>query len=1391
MATYNAVSGLVVMTVAATGVNRSTESSPPSGQVRRMRASARVRNQNRQSQQNSQGIASHQETRSQRSNRHQGRSQINDATSQRHQNRASIEQPQQNYAAQTDISNPHAANTTQQALANESASTVAENNTGASHQSPELELPPVPTAPAQENVQTPSAIALQGDTANQLKQSTQSSPSAIAATASSLKSSLQNQQQVDAQAHRNKELSLQAETGTPAIAVTPVVATPSTQGAQSLVSNSTDSIGELPQQAAEPTVEITETRESQRQLDRQASSSGFYDWLLDNLESMIQSLPTRDEQLDTSAGERPSVTLQDNANPQQMQTQNAQANNQALQAQTDLTQQISQHSGQSQIQATEQTHTAQVTLTPAIAELGPDVQAQDAQRYAAMALPEDVRVATDGLLQTQFQSRLAQSSEQIDQATQTRDSEQQRVTQEAQNATEQANTQAQREQRQAIINNRQEIVQEQRQQIDQAQQESDTFQREVNTRQATENQVIQDRVRQSESDASQTLQSAENSAERERTQGEREAQSEQQSLEREQDNDSWWDRATSAIKDAFQRVAQRIDNIFTRVRRFVSDIITRAKNAAIGLINRARNFVIGQLERFRTWAQNKINALLSERFPRLARLLNAAIDVVVNRAMRVVNRIADAAVAAVERFASILAAALDRIFSVLQTAVAGAFGVLAALISGDFVEALKIAIRTACQIAGVNPEPIFAFFERAGQAIMNILLHPLDFFNNLVSAVGTGIRNFAENVRTHLISGLIAWLTGAMSSVPIVLPTEFDLKGIIGLVAQLLGLTYDNIKARIIRRFPQAERVFGVIEQSLEVIQLIRREGLGGIWRMVQEQISNLRQQVMEGIRNFVITTVVKQSITWLLSMLNPASALVRMMVMLFDVVMFFVERFAQIRDFIGSVYTSITQIAAGNISQAATAVENAIARSIPVVFGLLASLVGLGNIGRTVSNIIKRITRPINRVIDRIINRVVAFARRLIRRGRRAVRRGVGRLTQWWRARKRFRTESGETHTLFFSGQGRRSQLKMRSREVVYRRMIEGLNAPGIDQAKKTRALAIVTEIETEQNQNVLGANETERRRNSAAKKTRIEGKLNELSLLTSELLKVTLPDWKEPDYGDKNSDGYGTSMKISPLAKQGSGWQRGSVPNDNSASVYNDLNLRRDGGAARASYYIKGHLLNHNIGGPGKWHNMTPLSREGNHQHEVQVESRVKRDFNAHKIQTYEVIPVYSGQSDKASLIQALVARDDGKEDDYRKIVNAEDGVPSALNIKVEILKPKANGNGFDIEESRTKTVPNRVERNPESYFLSTSDPLPPIVPANLNHDAPSLIRSKLDDARDDELKNHASIIASKVQERENAREEDRRRYRTYEDFQSHITIFSINQITRWKNRRYFRLR
>jgi hypothetical protein len=80
---------------------------------------------------------------------------------------------------------------------------------------------------------------------------------------------------------------------------------------------------------------------------------------------------------------------------------------------------------------------------------------------------------------------------------------------------------------------------------------------------------------------------------------------------------------------------------------------------------------------------------------------------------------------------------------------------------------------------------------------------------------------------------------------------------------------------------------------------------------------------------------------------------------------------------------------------------------------------------------------------------------------------------------------------------------------------------------------------------------------------------------------------------------------------------------------------------------------------------------------------------------------------------------------------------------------------------------------------------------VPANLNHDAPSLIRSKLDDARDDELKNHASIIASKVQERENAREEDRRRYRTYEDFQSHITIFSINQITRWKNRRYFRLR
>jgi hypothetical protein len=397
--------------------------------------------------------------------------------------------------------------------------------------------------------------------------------------------------------------------------------------------------------------------------------------------------------------------------------------------------------------------------------------------------------------------------------------------------------------------------------------------------------------------------------------------------------------------------------------------------------------------------------------------------------------VADAAIAGVEAVANGLAAALDKVLQVFQTGLKAAVQIAGAVITGDFAEALRIAVQAACDIAGIDSKPIFDFIDRAASQVTAILKDPKTFFNNLMTAIGGGVRNFSKNIKQHLIKGLIGWLTGALSEANLSLPATFDAPGILSLVMQILGLTYENIKAKVIKKFPPSAKVFGAIESGIEIVQRLLREGPMALWEEVKQKFSNLKEIVMSGIRDFVIATVVKEGIAWLLSLLNPAAAIVKLLKLVFDLVMFLVERFQQIKDFVMSVYNSIVAIASGNLSQAKQAVEDALSRSLPVVISLLASLAGLGGIGKTVKNIIGKVTKPINKIIDSLITRMVNFAKKLLKKGKAAakkVKEKVLSLIQWWTKKKNFKDTTGHSHQLYYKGKSENAQLYVASYDPV-----------------------------------------------------------------------------------------------------------------------------------------------------------------------------------------------------------------------------------------------------------------------------------------------------------------------------------------------------------------------
>jgi hypothetical protein len=266
---------------------------------------------------------------------------------------------------------------------------------------------------------------------------------------------------------------------------------------------------------------------------------------------------------------------------------------------------------------------------------------------------------------------------------------------------------------------------------------------------------------------------------------------------------------------------------------------------------------------------------------------------------------------------------------------------------------------------------------KAESVVDQILQDPIGFLGNLVNAVKQGFQQFTGNILKHLAQGLMGWLLGELADAGITMPESFDLKGILHLVAQILGLTWANIRARAAAML--GEEVVGMIEQGVEVFQKIvhifttlRDQGLAGLWEMIADKIGDLKAQVMDQIQDFVITKVITAGVTWIIGLLNPASAFVKACKAIYDIVMFFIERGSQIMALVSAILDNLAAIASGNISAAANLVESVLGKAIPVVIGFLASLLGVGGISEKIKEVINAVRKPINKAVDWLLKTVV-----------------------------------------------------------------------------------------------------------------------------------------------------------------------------------------------------------------------------------------------------------------------------------------------------------------------------------------------------------------------------------------------------------------------------------
>ncbi|MFB6782135.1 hypothetical protein ACFCX0_33290 [Streptomyces sp. NPDC056352] len=288
-------------------------------------------------------------------------------------------------------------------------------------------------------------------------------------------------------------------------------------------------------------------------------------------------------------------------------------------------------------------------------------------------------------------------------------------------------------------------------------------------------------------------------------------------------------------------------------------------------------------------------------------------------------------------------------------------------------DAIVGAIKTINELKNL----LLGILAKAASAIMKIIKDPIGFLGNLVKAVGAGLQLFVTNIADHLKKGVVSWLLGTAVKAGLDLPQKFDLKGIIRIIGSLLGLTWANIRARVTRK-GVPDQAMNAVEQSVPVAQTLAREGPAGAVKEITEEAGDLKATILEKLTSYLIPTVIIAGITWIISLLNPASAFVRAVKGIIDIVTFIVNQGAQIVEFVNAVLDAVIAIANGGSAGVPKMVEAALAASVPLLIGFLASLLGIGGLANKVKSVFHAVARPVNRAIDKIVGFIVKAGKKL-----------------------------------------------------------------------------------------------------------------------------------------------------------------------------------------------------------------------------------------------------------------------------------------------------------------------------------------------------------------------------------------------------------------------------
>jgi phage-related protein len=527
-------------------------------------------------------------------------------------------------------------------------------------------------------------------------------------------------------------------------------------------------------------------------------------------------------------------------------------------------------------------------------------------------------------------------------------------------------------------------------------------------------------------------------------------------------------------------------------------------------------------------------------------------------------------------------------------------------------EVIKKIVEVVLIIMNFPVDLIRQIVANAMQAYEDIRRDPLAFFRNLLRAVRQGFTQFFGNIARHLVGGLTGWLFGELREAGVQPPADFSFRSVFAFIIEVLGITrkriFDKIAEKIGPERMEKIRAFaGRLEGIWTFVTDVVTRGPVAIWERIQQKLSNLWDMVLEKIRSWVVVNIIREVTKKLMSMLDPSGimAVINSFIAFYRSVQTFIQRLREILQVINSFVLGVAEIARGTIAKAADFLENAMGNAMPVVISFLANQVGLGGIGRKIGQIIEAIREKVDIAIEWLIDRAISAGSALLEMGKSA----AAGIAGWWNARKVFRADTGEQHTLYFDGEEENAELMIAS---APKKFIDHINS--IDRENLTGEQKAGLEEAKELDRAIYN-----RRREENGYDTVVE-LLNRLAEVSAGLLIGGRPA-SVIGYGPLTPEGGATFADARVLAK--GTHVKGSAPSD-APPLWQNSNRRKT-----SQVFIRGHLLNHNIGGPGHAYNLTPITGNGagfgnnyaNKVHHDKVEKFVKDAYDDDNVVRYRI--------------------------------------------------------------------------------------------------------------------------------------------------------------------------